>query len=112
MSREFGDNNYHNYGFFHDKIRQALDTLKDESRVTHHQQLIPVLEELYEIAYAISSVEACDSGAYRSINEMIHRLPKMRQEISKIEEVLDVYRQVAEDAVRRKSEELNSKETI
>ena len=55
MSREFGNQIG---GFFHDKIRNALYDLRQESRVTFHIKYIPIFESLSEIAWAIPSVEA------------------------------------------------------
>ena len=98
MSREFGQ---YNNGYFHDNIRRAVEDLKDEAREGFHKEFIPLLEELYEIAYVISSVEAGDSGLYRSINETIERLPAMKKNLAKLEEYLEPYSEVAREAVRQ-----------
>ena len=102
MSREFGDCVG---GYFHQKIGSALNDLMDESKNELHRQFIPLFKELYEIAYVISSVEAADSGQYRSIIETINRLPKMREELNRIEESLRPYKDVMEEAIRQKTEE-------
>lgn len=98
MSREFGQ---YNNGYFHDNIRRAIEDLKEESREEFHKEFIPLFEELYEIAWAISSVEAGDSGLYRSINETIERLPAVKKSLAKLEDYLEPYSEVAREAVRQ-----------
>lgn len=73
MSREFGE---YVGGYFHDKIESATQDLED-AHYSLHKKLIPVLESLYEIAYAISSVEAGDSGEERSIEAFKKHIPYM-----------------------------------
>ena len=102
MSREFGD---YIGGYFHEKIHGALEDLHVESKNEFHRKFIPLLKELYEVAYAISSVEACDSGQYRSILETINRLPAMRKALNEIDEAIRPYQDVIEEAIRQKTEE-------
>jgi len=97
MSREFGD--YHMGGFFHQKIQNAADDLKG-ARCEISKQYIPLLEELYQIAWAISSAEECDSGEDRPIFESINRLPRLKAIISDIEDYVEPYKRVAAVAVR------------
>ena len=97
MSREFGENGN---GFFHDKIRNALEDLEHEAVTGFHKEFIPLFESLYEIAYAISSVEAGDSLLNRSISTTMEELPKIKKFIADMEETLHPYKKVAEDAVR------------
>ena len=97
MSREFGNGQY----FFHEKIRGAKEDLIEESRNNFHAQFIPLLDELYELAYAISSVEAGDSCEDRSIFKAMESVPKMIEILKNIDEKeLSKYRRVAEEAVR------------
>tara|TARA_R100000951_G_scaffold101420_1_gene92927 strand:+ start:20613 stop:20936 length:324 start_codon:yes stop_codon:yes gene_type:complete len=97
MSREFG-----NYigGYFHDKVRNALEDLEQEAGTGFHKEFIPLFESLYEIAYAISSVEACDSSLDRSIRTTIEQLPKLKQTLKDLEDSVYPYQQVARNAVR------------
>lgn len=104
MSREFGDNGYHEHGFFHHRVQQLVNTLENEAREDFHKEFIPLFQELYEIAFAISSVEAGDSGLYRSIIETINRLPRLKQVLAKLEDEVRPYQDVAEEAVRRMSD--------
>ncbi len=99
MSREFGGNGGYG-GFFHDKIRNAKEDLEGEASFELHKEFIPLLESLYEIAYAISSVEAGDSCIDRTISTTLQELPKMKKWVAKMEESLRPYQDVAEAAVR------------
>ena len=99
MSREFGE--YNGGGYFHHKIGGALNDLIDDAQYDLHKQFIPFFRELYEIAYAISSVEASDSSLSRTITEMINRLPKLKEEITILERSIQPYKDVAEDAIRK-----------
>ena len=103
MSREFGE--YGGGGYFHDKMRAALEDLQDCAREDFHKKFIPLFEELYDLAYAISSVEACDSGIDRSIFQALESLPKMKKTLNEIQEDLTAYRRVAEAAVRKAVDE-------
>ena len=98
MSREFGE--YNGGGYFHDKIRSALEDLRTEADTSFHKEFIPLFESLYEIAYAISSVEAGDSLLYRSINTTLEELPRMKKQLSDLEDHLAPYQEVAREAVR------------
>lgn len=73
MSREFGECIC---GYFHNKIESAAHDLED-AHYSLHKKLIPVLDSLYKIAYAISSVEAGDSGEERSIEAFKEHIPFM-----------------------------------
>ena len=98
MSREFG--NYYG-GYFHDKIQNALTDLEQEAGTGFHKEFIPLFESLYEIAYAISSVEACDSSLSRSIITTIDELPKMMKTLKNLEKSVEVYQQVSRNAIRQ-----------
>lgn len=97
MSREFGEES--GYMFFHGKIQSAKEDLEDAS-FDFHKKFIPLFEDLYEIAYAISSVEAGDSGEARSIIKTIQKIDSLRKNISNIEDSLRPYQDVMEQAVR------------
>ena len=97
MSREFGEGPG---GFFHDKIRNALEDLRHEADFELHKEFVPLLESLYEIAYAISSAEAYDSGIDRTISTTLQELPKMKKFIAEMEKSLRPYQDVADQAVR------------
>lgn len=98
MSREFGE---YGQGFFHEKLFNCLEDLKFEAREDFHRKFIPLFRELYEIAYAISSVEACDSSIDRTVFETINRLPKIKETIKDLENTVEPYKRVAEEAVRQ-----------
>ena len=98
MSREFGEGPG---GFFHDKIRNARDDIKHEADWNLHKKFAPLFDELYELAYAISSVEAGDSCLDRTILELMDRLPKIKKWTEDMEEEIEPYRRVAESAVRK-----------
>lgn len=98
MSREFGENPG---GFFHTKIDNAKHDLIEESNNAFHLKFVPLLSELYELAYAISSVEAGDSCDDRSVFQAMESVPKMIKILKEIDETeLSKYRRVAEEAVR------------
>lgn len=101
MSREFGD--YGGGGYFHSKVESALNDLKEESRDEFHRKFIPLFEELYLISYAIASVEAGDSCIDRSIFQTMESIPKMERWIEKMNQDLEVYRRVAQEAIRNRS---------
>ncbi|NJO49785.1 MAG: hypothetical protein HC840_10440 [Leptolyngbyaceae cyanobacterium RM2_2_4] len=105
MSREFGE--YGGGGYFHDKVRGCLEDLQSEAREKFHKEFIPLFESLYEIAYAISSVEACDSCLDRSITTTMEELPKIKKTIAQLEDTIRPYKNVADNAVR---EYIRSKE--
>ena len=97
MSREFGE---HGSGFFHEKLYSCLEDLKFEAKEDFHQKFIPLYRELYEIAYAISSVEAGDSCIDRSIFETMNRLPAIKDIVKDLEDTVYPYRRIAEEAVK------------
>lgn len=96
MSREFGENGS---GFFHWKIYNALQDLKDAD-YDFHKRFVPIFERLYDLSYVISSVEACDSGLDRSITSSMDLIPLMIKDLEAINEDLQVYRDVASKAVQ------------
>lgn len=102
MSREFGD---HCGGYFHDKIYSCLEDLKHEAGEDFHKKFVPLFQELYEVAYAIASVEAGDSCIDRSIFQSMESIPKMKKVLEDIENELRPYRRVAETAVRKALDE-------
>lgn len=99
MSREFGE--YGSSGYFHEKIRSALRDLQNEANYEFHKKFIPLFQELHKIAYAISSVEAGDSGLYRSVMETIDKLPKMKKALEELEIYIEPYSDVAREAVTK-----------
>lgn len=101
MSREFGE--YGGGGYFHDKLRNALEDLQHEAREDFHKKFIPLFEQLYELAYAIASVEAGDSCIDRSIFQTMESMPHMRKWMEEMNKELEVYRRVAQEAVRDKT---------
>ena len=107
MSRSFGV--WGASGFFHQKILNAADDLKDGAEAEISKQYIPLLEELYEIAYTISAVEDGDSGEYAAILESMRRIPRLKEILTDIEIYLEPFRGVAEKAVRDHIEKEKSK---
>lgn len=99
MSREFGD--YTGSMFFHEHVYAAIQDLKTAD-FSLHKEFLPLLENLYDVAYAISSVEAGDSGEYRSIMETISKLDAMYKNLDQIKDAVDPYKQVMEEALRDK----------
>jgi len=66
MSASFGD---HQALFFHSKVQAMIDDLQD-CHYLHHKELIPFLEDLRKVAYAVSLAEDGDCGPNRSLDEM------------------------------------------
>lgn len=98
MSREFGEY-LSSCGYFHNKVESIKNDLVEHSRVDIHAELIPTLDILYKIAYAISSVEAGDSGQSRSVLVMMEEIPRMIESLKKVDSKLDVYRDVVKRAI-------------
>jgi hypothetical protein len=101
MSYEFG-----NYvgGYFHNKIYSAKEDLEQEAKFELHKKLIPFFNMLYEVSFAISAVEAGDSGEDRAVFAMLDNVPLMIQELENLDQELQVFREVAKEAVRRQLE--------
>ena len=76
MSREFGSNRAE---FFHDKIRACIEDIEDEGTYPQTLGLLPLFKNLYEIAYAISSLEAGDwseADANKAIKRHLNKIKK------------------------------------
>jgi hypothetical protein len=101
MSYEFG-----NYvgGYFHNKIYSAKEDLEQEAKFELHKRLIPFFGMLHEVSFAISAVEAGDSGEDRSVFAMLDNLPLMISELEKLDAELEIFRRVAREAVQRQLE--------
>lgn len=102
MSREFGS--FHG-GYFHQKIYEAAEDLRNEAREEFHKEFIDVLGDFYNIAYAISSVEACDASSERSVSEAIIWVPRMIERLKTIDNKLEVYRRLQNEAVKKYMEQ-------
>lgn len=101
MSREFGS--YIN-GYFHDQIWQgAEDCLKGDDKITRLWG--EFLKDFSDIAYAISTSEAADSGEDFPIMKTIEKLPQLQNRLNAIKDHVRVFEKVMEEAVRRKVEE-------
>ena len=95
MSREFGS--YEN-GYFHQQIQQgAKDCLEGNDELTRLWGKF--LEEFYEVAYAISTSEAGDSGPYRPIIENLNRMTALQDRLDDIKSFLEIFDDVAKRAV-------------
>ncbi len=97
MSREFGDTIG---GFFHNKIGYAADDCQT-GRDKLTQLWGEFLREFEEVAYAISTSEACDSGPDYPIFETLERLPALERKLANVKSYVEPYRRVAEEAVRK-----------
>lgn len=101
MSREFGDTLG---GFFHDKIRYAAEDCR-----TGRDPLTKLwgefLMEFSEVAYAISTSEACDSGPDFPIFQTLQSLPNLERKLADIRSFVEPYKRVAEQAVRKAVED-------
>lgn len=100
MSREFGE---YSSGYFHQKIAGCADDCGG-SRHELTKLWGEFLREFYDVAYAISSHEACDSGAAYPIMESVEKLPVLRKKLDQISSFLRPYQDVMEEAVRKKTE--------
>ncbi len=100
MSREFGDDHYHDKGFFHERLGQCADTCLTEGRDELTKLWGAVLQELTEVAWSISSSEACDSGPDDTILRTIRDLPRIQAAFKRVEEFVKPFERVAENAVR------------
>jgi hypothetical protein len=96
MSREFGS---YTSGYFHEKIESCASDAKC-GRDFLTRLWGRLLGELYHVAYAVSTSEACDSGPDYPIMESILRMPELKKSLDEIDQYLEPYRRVAENAVR------------
>lgn len=99
MSREFGDEHYYSKGFMHERVRQAAEVCWG-SRSELTQTFGQLLDELAEVAYAISTAEAGDSTEAYPILETIERLPLIRRRVDALDAFVANYRDVAKRAVQ------------
>lgn len=106
MSREFGE--YGGGGYFHNKIADAADDAKG-GRDQLTRLWGDFLEEFSNVAYSISTSEACDSGEYDPIMENIARMPQLNAILIKIGNYLEPYEEVARRAVEKATEERKKK---
>lgn len=84
MSREFGESLG---SFFHWKISACIDDLKTEANMGFHKEMVPMFENLYEIAYWIASAEACDSDEKESKKAFLEHGPMIVSEINRLMEL-------------------------
>jgi hypothetical protein len=91
MSREFG-NEYG--GFFHQKIANALDDAKG-GRSRGAALMAALLEPLADLAYAVSSEEACDSSESRVVEAAFDAEPKLRQAMYALDAFIDPAKKLA-----------------
>lgn len=96
MSREFGT---YNSGYFHDKIRDCANDCR-EGRDPLTKLWGEFLDEFYDVAYAISTSEACDSGPYDPILVNLNKLKTLQGKFDRIQLFLEDYKKVAYEAVR------------
>lgn len=97
MSGEFGS---YNSGYFHDQMQYAAADLAG-GRDALSREWARFFEEFAPIARAISWSEACDSGPYYPITETIARIPRLKELLRGIEQHVQVYKEVADEAVRK-----------
>lgn len=79
MSREFGD--YGGCGYFHSKIQSARDDAED-GRTNGAKIMAAILKPLAEMAYAVASEEACDSGEDFVVSRFAEQEPELRSALS------------------------------
>jgi hypothetical protein len=97
MSREFGS--YCN-GYFHEQIRLgAEDCLAGRDDLTRLWGAF--LNEFNDIAYAIASSEACDSGPEATVIATIEKMKALKAALSKIEDFTEPHRRCMEHALRK-----------
>ena len=97
MSREFGNLSS---GYFHQKIDLAADDCS-EGRDELTKLWGKFLEEFYHVAYQISNSEASDSGPEAPILESIKRIGALKSKLKAIEEYLEPYQRVVDEALSR-----------
>jgi hypothetical protein len=102
MSGEFGD--YTGNGFFHDHIRHAGEA-KLQADYDLSKQWCEFVEALYPVCKAVSYCEAGDSDISSLILKSLEEIPKIKLSLQKIENGLEIYRRLAEDAIRRHEEQ-------
>lgn len=82
MSREFGS---HQSGYFHTQMDQAAsDCLDGRDELT--KLWGKFLFEFKDVAWAIASSEACDSGPEYPIEMTSERLPRLQDELDRIKD--------------------------
>lgn len=96
MSREFGS---YSAGYFHTQIEYAYEDLrsgKDEIS----REWSKFFHEFQDVAYAIASSEAHDSGPDFPISTTIKKLPSLVAALKDVERFVQPYKAVADAAVR------------
>lgn len=106
MSREFGD--YGGCGYFHTKIESAANDCQ-EGRLKLTRLWGKWLESFYDIAYAISSGEADDSGEHEVILTTLFTLPKLELIMQEIKDYLAPFEDVIDHVVAESIEQINRK---
>lgn len=105
MSREFGT---YGGGYFHSKMNDAADDLAGGN-----DQMTRLWGKFFDafrdVAYAIASSEAGDSGEEHTVIETIRHLPAMKAALAAIEQHVRGYDDVARDAVRKALDEKQPK---
>lgn len=97
MSREFGT---YVSGYFHQKIDSAADDCR-EGKDELTKLWGKFLEEFSYVANEISNSEAFDSGPEAPILESSKRIRALKSKLQAIEEYLEPYQRIAEEAVSR-----------
>ena len=99
MSREFGEGPG---GFFHNKIQDAAEDCRGgDCEIT--KKWGRFLEEFYNLAWHISTAEACDSSEASLIVESIKAIPLLKSKMEDIEKYLGKYEAVIEKAIRERN---------
>lgn len=100
MSREFGS---YSSGYFYQQIQTAA-----EDCVNTKDPLVQLwgefLKEFSDVAYSIASSEAGDSAPYDPILETINKMDILAKKLNKIQEYVEPYKRVAEEAIRAHTE--------
>jgi hypothetical protein len=100
MSGEFGS---YISGYFDSQILYAADDLEGGSlEIT--RMWSQFFREFYPVAIAIAYAEACDYGPEAPILATIEYMSKLKQALYKIDDAMNVYRDVMKAAVKKEME--------
>ncbi len=108
MSREFGSDAS---GYFHQQMQNAADDCLD-GRDKLTKLWGAFFKEFYDVAYAISTSEAGDSGPDFPILETIKKLPALKDKFNQIENYCSVFDDVAQKAIRDYLEQHKTKKPV
>ena len=98
MSREFGQ--YSGGCYFHDHIRYAFEDAESGSEdIT--KLVAALLKPLVEVSYAVSSLEASDSGKLFPVQEVIKALPDLEAAVRALQYYVRDYQDHAEEEAYR-----------